>query len=152
MVIPLGTEFTGLHFTRPRWQYPLYPTIFVSYTSESLDYKSPLLKSINAVEEAGVAVCQYFDKNITKVYPTLGIEQEYFLVDNALFMARPDLMMSGRTLFGHAPARGQQLEDHYFGSIPERVHAFMVDLEYEALTLGIPLKTRHNEVAPGQFE
>jgi glutamine synthetase len=128
------------------------PTIFVSYTGESLDYKSPLLKSINAVEEAGVAVCQYFDKNITKVYPTLGIEQEYFLVDNALFMARPDLMMSGRTLFGHAPARGQQLEDHYFGSIPERVHAFMVDLEYEALNLGIPLKTRHNEVAPGQFE
>lgn len=128
------------------------PTIFVSYTGESLDYKSPLLKSITAVEEAGVAICQYFDKNITKVYPTLGIEQEYFLVDNALFNARPDLMMAGRSLFGHAPARGQQLEDHYFGSIPERVHAFMVDLEYESLKLGIPLKTRHNEVAPGQFE
>lgn len=128
------------------------PTIFVSYTGESLDYKSPLLKSLAAVEAAGVAVCQYFDKNITQVTPTLGIEQEYFLVDGTLFAARPDLMMAGRTLFGHAPARGQQLEDHYFGSIPERVHAFMVDLEYEALKLGIPLKTRHNEVAPGQFE
>ena len=128
------------------------PTIFVSYTGESLDYKSPLLKSITAVEEAGVAICQYFDKNITKVYPTLGIEQEYFLVDNALFNARPDLALAGRSLFGHAPARGQQLEDHYFGSIPERVHAYMVDVEYEALKLGIPLKTRHNEVAPGQFE
>lgn len=128
------------------------PTIFVSYTGEALDYKSPLLKSLAAVEAAGVAVCQYFDKNITQVTPTLGIEQEYFLVDGTLFAARPDLMMAGRTLFGHAPARGQQLEDHYFGSIPERVHAFMVDLEYEALKLGIPLKTRHNEVAPGQFE
>jgi len=128
------------------------PTIFVSYTGESLDYKSPLLKSLAAVEAAGVSVCQYFDKNITKVTPTLGIEQEYFLVDGTLFAARPDLMMAGRTLFGHAPARGQQLEDHYFGSIPERVHAFMVDLEYESLKLGIPLKTRHNEVAPGQFE
>jgi glutamine synthetase len=128
------------------------PTIFVSYTGESLDYKSPLLKSLVAVEKAGVAVCQYFDKNITRVYPTLGVEQEYFLVDSALFDARPDLVLSGRTLFGHGAARGQQLEDHYFGTIPERVHAFMVDFENEAYRLGIPLKTRHNEVAPGQFE
>ncbi|NBW32667.1 MAG: glutamine synthetase type III [Cytophagia bacterium] len=128
------------------------PTIFVSYTGESLDYKSPLLKSLAAVEKAGVAVCQYFDKNITRVYPTLGVEQEYFLVDSALFDARPDLLLSGRTLFGHGAARGQQLEDHYFGTIPERVHAFMVDFENEAYRLGIPLKTRHNEVAPGQFE
>ena len=128
------------------------PTIFVSYTGESLDYKSPLLKSLAAVEKAGVAVCQYFDKNITRVYPTLGVEQEYFLVDSALFDARPDLVLSGRTLFGHGAARGQQLEDHYFGTIPERVHAFMVDFENEAYRLGIPLKTRHNEVAPGQFE
>ncbi len=128
------------------------PTIFVSYTGESLDYKSPLLKSLAAVEKAGVAVCQYFDKNITRVFPTLGVEQEYFLVDSALFDARPDLVLSGRTLFGHGAARGQQLEDHYFGTIPERVHTFMVDLENEAYRLGIPLKTRHNEVAPGQFE
>jgi glutamine synthetase len=128
------------------------PTIFVSYTGESLDYKSPLLKSLAAVEKAGVAVCQYFDKNITRVYPTLGVEQEYFLVDSALFDARPDLLLSGRTLFGHGAARGQQLEDHYFGTIPERVHAYMVDFENEAYRLGIPLKTRHNEVAPGQFE
>lgn len=139
-------------FSGPAGKTLCIPTIFVSYTGESLDYKSPLLKSIGAVEAAGVSVAQYFDKNITKVYPTLGIEQEYFLVDGTLFAARPDLMLAGRSLFGHAPARGQQLEDHYFGSIPERVHAFMVDLEYEALKLGIPLKTRHNEVAPGQFE
>lgn len=139
-------------FTGPAGNTLCIPTIFVSYTGESLDYKSPLLKSLAAVESASIAVCQYFDKNITKVTPTLGIEQEYFLVDGTLFAARPDLMMAGRTLFGHAPARGQQLEDHYFGSIPERVHAFMVDFEYEALKLGIPLKTRHNEVAPGQFE
>jgi glutamine synthetase len=139
-------------FSGPAGKTLCIPTIFVSYTGESLDYKSPLLKSLTAVETAAVAVCQYFDKNITRVTPTLGIEQEYFLVDGTLFAARPDLMLAGRTLFGHAPARGQQLEDHYFGSIPERVHAFMVDLEYEALKLGIPLKTRHNEVAPGQFE
>jgi glutamine synthetase len=128
------------------------PTIFVSYTGESLDYKAPLLKSLAYVEKAAVEVCHYFDRNITKVYPTLGVEQEYFLVDAALFNERPDLMMSGRTLIGHGSARGQQLEDHYFGSIPERVQAFMVDLENEAHKLGIPLKTRHNEVAPAQFE
>ncbi len=128
------------------------PTIFVSYTGESLDYKSPLLKSIALIEQAGVNVCQYFDRNVTKVYPTLGVEQEYFLVDAALYNERPDLVLSNRTVFGHSPARGQQLEDHYFGTIPERVIGFMVDLEIEALKLGIPLKTRHNEVAPGQFE
>jgi glutamine synthetase len=124
----------------------------VSYTGESLDYKAPLLKSLHTVEEAAVQVCRLFDKNITRVYPTLGIEQEYFLVDSALFKARPDLVMAGRTVFGHAPARGQQLSDHYFGSIPERVLNFMVDVEQEAHKLGIPLTTRHNEVAPSQFE
>lgn len=128
------------------------PTIFVSYTGESLDYKAPLLKALHLVDKAATDVCQFFDKNVTKVIPTLGVEQEYFLVDKALFEARPDLILTGRTLFGAEPAKGQQLEDHYFGSIPERVYAFMVDFEVEALKLGIPLKTRHNEVAPGQFE
>jgi glutamine synthetase len=128
------------------------PTIFVSYTGETLDYKAPLLKALHALDEAAVPVCQYFDKNITRVNATLGIEQEYFLVDAALCNARPDLAMTGRALFGHEPAKGQQLEDHYFGSIPDRVHAFMVDFEIEAFKLGIPLKTRHNEVAPNQFE
>jgi len=128
------------------------PTIFVSYTGESLDYKAPLLKALHLVDKAATEVCQFFDKNVTKVIPTLGVEQEYFLVDKALFEARPDLILTGRTLFGAEPAKGQQLEDHYFGSIPERVYAVMVDFEVEALKLGIPLKTRHNEVAPGQFE
>ena len=128
------------------------PTIFISYTGESLDYKMPLLKALHTVDEAAVAVCQYFDKNVTKVNATLGWEQEYFLIDQALFNARPDLMMTGRALFGHAAAKGQQLEDHYFGSIPERVTAFMREFETEALLLGIPVTTRHNEVAPNQFE
>ena len=128
------------------------PTIFVSYTGEALDYKTPLLKALQAIDKAAVDVCQYFDKNVTKVIATLGWEQEYFLVDTALHNARPDLLMTGRTLFGHAPAKGQQLEDHYFGSIPERVLNFMRDLEAECLMLGIPIKTRHNEVAPNQFE
>lgn len=128
------------------------PTVFVSYTGESLDYKAPLLKAIAAIDKAAIDVAQYFDKSITKVTASLGIEQEYFLVDLSLFNARPDLQLSGRTLFGHMSAKGQQLEDHYFGAIPERVLAFMVDLENEALKLGIPLKTRHNEVAPSQFE
>jgi len=128
------------------------PTIFVSYTGESLDYKSPLLKSLALLEAAAVEVCQLFDRNVTKVTPTLGIEQEYFLVDERLFALRPDLLLAGRTLLGHMPARGQQLEDHYFGSISERVLEFMGELEQEAHRLGIPLKTRHNEVAPGQFE
>ncbi|MEI6816565.1 MAG: glutamine synthetase III [Bacteroidota bacterium] len=128
------------------------PTIFVSYTGETLDYKAPLLKGLHALNEAAVPVCQYFDKNVTRVFATLGIEQEYFLVDSGLYNARPDLAMTGKTLFGHSPAKGQQLEDHYFGSIPERVYAFMVDFEIESFKLGIPLKTRHNEVAPSQFE
>jgi len=128
------------------------PTIFVSYTGETLDYKAPLLKALHALDKNAVEVCQYFDKNVTKVFATLGVEQEYFLVDTALFNARPDLATTGRTVFGHAPAKGQQLEDHYFGSIPERAYAFMYDFEIEAFKLGIPLKTRHNEVAPSQFE
>lgn len=128
------------------------PTIFISYTGESLDYKMPLIKALHAVDQAAVDVCQYFDKNVEKVNATLGWEQEYFLVDQALFNARPDLMMTGRALFGHSPAKGQQLDDHYFGSIPERVTAFMRDYETEALLLGIPVTTRHNEVAPNQYE
>lgn len=128
------------------------PTVFVSYTGEALDYKAPLLKALAAIDKAAVDVCQYFDKSITKVNASLGIEQEYFLVDAALFNARPDLVLTGRALFGHMSAKGQQLEDHYFGSIPERVFAYMVDFENEAIKLGIPLKTRHNEVAPSQFE
>jgi len=128
------------------------PTIFISYTGESLDYKAPLMKAVEAVNKAAVNVCNYFDKNITKVTPTLGWEQEYFVIDEALVNARPDLVQCGRTVFGFTPAKGQQLEDHYFGSIPERVYAFMRDFENEAYKLGIPLRTRHNEVAPAQFE
>src|SRR6195952_4977125 len=128
------------------------PTIFVSYTGESLDAKTPLLKALVALDKAAIDVCQYFDKNVTAVTPTLGWEQEYFVVDAGLANARPDLVMTGRTVFGHAPAKGQQLEDHYFASIPERIYAFMRDYETEAYKLGIPLKTRHNEVAPSQFE
>ena len=128
------------------------PTIFIAYSGESLDHKAPLLKSIASLNKAAVDVCQYFDKNVTKVTATLGWEQEYFVVDEALANARPDLVMCGRTLIGHSPAKGQQLEDHYFGSIPERVFAFMQDFEQESYKLGIPLRTRHNEVAPGQFE
>jgi len=128
------------------------PTVFVAYTGEALDYKAPLLKALSAIDKAAVEVCQFFDKSVSKVNASLGIEQEYFLVDLALFNARPDLVLTGRALFGHMSAKGQQLEDHYFGSIPERVFAYMVDFENEALKLGIPLKTRHNEVAPSQFE
>lgn len=128
------------------------PTIFISYTGESLDYKMPLLKALNAVDKAATEVCQYFDKNVDKVISTLGWEQEYFLVDRGLFNCRPDLMMTGRAVFGHEPAKGQQLEDHYFGAIPDRVTAFMREFENEAILLGIPVTTRHNEVAPNQFE
>lgn len=129
------------------------PTIFVSYTGEALDYKTPLLKSLSALDKAATEVCQsYFDKNVTKVIGTLGWEQEYFLIDAALYNIRFDLQQTGRTLFGHAPAKGQQLEDHYWGSIPERVLSFMKDFEYESHLLGIPVRTRHNEVAPAQFE
>ena len=128
------------------------PTIFISYTGESLDYKAPLLRSLRAVDKAAVDVCRYFSADVTKVSAYLGIEQEYFLVDADLCTARPDLLLTGRTLLGHEAAKNQQLEDHYFGSIPERVVNFMRDLEIRGLKLGIPLKTRHNEVAPGQFE
>ncbi len=128
------------------------PTIFVSYTGESLDYKAPLLKALEALNKAAVDVCNYFDRNVTRVTATLGWEQEYFVVDEGLFNARPDLVMCGRTVYGHSSAKGQQLEDHYFGSIPERVYAFMRDFENEGYKLGIPLRTRHNEVAPAQFE
>ena len=128
------------------------PTIFIAYTGEALDYKMPLLKALHAVNEAAVDVCQYFDKNVKRTTATLGWEQEYFLVDKALFNARPDLMMTGRALFGHDSAKGQQLDDHYFGSITERVTAFMRDFETESIRLGIPVTTRHNEVAPNQFE
>lgn len=128
------------------------PTIFVSYTGETLDTKSPLLKALKAVDLAATQVCQLFDKDIQHVVASLGAEQEYFAVDKALFNARPDLVMAGRTVFGHSPARGQQLEDHYFGTIPGRVYDFMRDFEIESWKLGIPVRTRHNEVAPSQFE
>ena len=128
------------------------PTIFVSYTGETLDTKAPLLKALKAVDKAATQVCQLFDKDIQHVVASLGPEQEYFVVDKALFNARPDLVMAGRTVFGHAPARGQQMEDHYFGSIPPRVYDFMKDFEIESWKLGIPVRTRHNEVAPSQFE
>ena len=128
------------------------PTIFVAYTGEALDYQTPLLRALQVVDQAATDVCKYFDKNVNKVTSTLGWEQEYFLVDNALFKARPDLQQTGRTLLGHSPAKGQQLDDHYFGTIPERVMRFMQEFEYEAHRLGIPIKTRHNEVAPGQYE
>jgi glutamine synthetase len=128
------------------------PTVFVSYTGETLDTKSPLLKALKAVDVAATQVCQLFDKDIQHVVASLGAEQEYFAVDKALYNARPDLVMAGRTVFGHAPARGQQLEDHYFGTIPGRVYDFMRDFEIESWKLGIPVRTRHNEVAPSQFE
>ena len=128
------------------------PTIFISYTGEALDYKAPLLRSLHAVNEAATAVCHYFYPEVKKVISNLGWEQEYFLVDEGLYSARPDLMLTGRTLMGHDSAKNQQMDDHYFGAIPERVQAFMKDLEIQALELGIPVKTRHNEVAPNQFE
>ncbi len=128
------------------------PTIFVSYTGEALDYKAPLLKSIEALENAAVPICQLFDRNIKKIEVTLGCEQEYFLVDRAYLELRPDLQLAGRTVIGAPPARGQQLDDHYFGSIPERVYGFMKELEIESIKLGIPTTTRHNEVAPHQYE
>ena len=128
------------------------PTVFVSYPGEALDYKTPLLRALYAVDKAAVAVCKYFDKNVKKVTASLGWEQEYFLIDNALATSRPDIVLTGRTLLGHSPAKGQQLDDHYFGTIPSRAMAYMRDLENECMLLGIPVKTRHNEVAPNQFE
>ena len=128
------------------------PTIFVSYTGEALDNKTPLLRALSAIDTAGTEVAKYFDKNIKKITPTLGWEQEYFLIDSALAATRPDIIATGRTLLGHTSSKGQQLDDHYFGSIPTRVLQYMRELEYECMLLGIPVKTRHNEVAPGQFE
>jgi len=128
------------------------PTVFVAYTGEALDNKAPLLRALQAVDHAATEVAKYFDKNVTKVNATLGWEQEYFLIDSALAASRPDIILTGRTLLGHHPAKGQQLDDHYFGSIPKRVMGFMRDLEQECMLLGIPVKTRHNEVAPNQFE
>src|SRR5574344_515294 len=128
------------------------PTVFVSYTGEALDYKTPLLKSLASVNKAATETCQFFDPNVKRVQANLGWEQEYFLVDESLYSARPDLMLTGRTLMGHESSKNQQLEDHYFGSIPLRVASFMKDLEFEGYKLGLPLKTRHNEVAPNQFE
>ena len=128
------------------------PTVFISYTGEALDYKTPLLRALSAVDDAATEVCKYFDKNVKKVIATLGWEQEYFLVDKALANSRPDILVTGRTLLGHTSAKGQQLEDHYFGSIPTRALNYMRELEQECMLLGIPVKTRHNEVAPNQFE
>ena len=128
------------------------PTVFIAYTGESLDYKAPLLKALEAVNKAATDVCHYFNPDVKKVYAYLGWEQEYFLVDEGLYAARPDLLLTGRTLMGHESSKNQQLEDHYFGAIPTRVMEFMKELEIESLKLGIPLKTRHNEVAPNQFE
>lgn len=128
------------------------PSVFISYTGDTLDYKTPLLRALQFVDETATEVARYFDRNVNKVYSTLGWEQEYFLVDTALFNTRPDLQLTGRTLLGHSPAKGQQLDDHYFGSIPLRILRFMQELEVESMKLGIPIKTRHNEVAPNQFE
>ncbi len=128
------------------------PTIFVAYTGEALDNKTPLLRALHAVDTQATAVCKYFDKNVKKVNASLGWEQEYFLIDKSLADSRPDILMTGRTLLGHSPAKGQQLDDHYFGTIPGRAMSYMRDLETECMLLGIPVKTRHNEVAPNQFE
>jgi len=147
--------YTAWDPTSPAFVYETtlcIPTIFVSYTGEALDNKTPLLRALQAVDTAATAVCRYFDKNVSKVNATLGWEQEYFLIDEALALSRPDLLMTGRTLLGHSPAKGQQLDDHYFGTIPARAMSFMQDLEQECMLLGIPVKTRHNEVAPNQFE
>ena len=147
--------YTAWDPTSPAFVYETtlcIPTIFVAYTGEALDNKTPLLRALQAIDTHATAVCKYFDKNASKVNATLGWEQEYFLIDDALATSRPDILMTGRTLLGHTPAKGQQLDDHYFGSIPARAMSFMQDLEQECMLLGIPLKTRHNEVAPNQFE
>jgi len=147
--------YTAWDPTSPAFVYETtlcIPTIFVSYTGEALDNKTPLLRALQAIDNHATAICKYFDKNASKVNATLGWEQEYFLIDEALANSRPDIMLTGRTLLGHTPAKGQQLDDHYFGSIPTRAMSFMQDLEQESMLLGIPVKTRHNEVAPNQFE
>ena len=147
--------YTAWDPTSPAFMYGTtlcIPTVFVSYTGEALDYKTPLLRALQAVDNAAVDVCKYFDKSVKKVNASLGWEQEYFLIDKALASSRPDIVLTGRTLLGHSPAKGQQLDDHYFGTIPNRAMAYMRDLENECMLLGIPVKTRHNEVAPNQFE
>ena len=147
--------YTAWYPTSPAFIYGTtlcIPTVFVSYTGEALDYKTPLLRALQAIDMAASDVCNYFDKNVSKVTSSLGWEQEYFLVDKALYASRPDMVLTGRTLLGHPPAKGQQLDDHYFGSIPSRALNYMRDLETECMLLGIPVKTRHNEVAPNQFE
>ncbi|MFY9241823.1 MAG: glutamine synthetase III [Polaribacter sp.] len=147
--------YTAWDPTSPAFVYETtlcIPTIFVAYTGEALDNKTPLLRALQAIDTHATAVCKYFDKNASKVNATLGWEQEYFLIDDALAFSRPDIILTGRTLLGHTPAKGQQLDDHYFGSIPARAMSFMQDLEQECMLLGIPVKTRHNEVAPNQFE
>lgn len=147
--------YTAWDPTSPAFVYETtlcIPTIFVAYTGEALDNKTPLLRALQAIDSSATAVCKYFDKNASKVNATLGWEQEYFLIDEALAFSRPDIVLTGRTLLGHTPAKGQQLDDHYFGSIPARAMSFMQDLEQECMLLGIPVKTRHNEVAPNQFE
>ena len=147
--------YTAWYPTSPAFIYGTtlcIPTVFVSYTGEALDYKTPLLRALQAIDKAATDVCNYFDKNVSKVTSSLGWEQEYFLVDKALYASRPDMVLTGRTLLGHPPAKGQQLDDHYFGSIPSRALNYMRDLETECMLLGIPVKTRHNEVAPNQFE
>ncbi len=147
--------YTAWDPTSPAYIYETtlcIPTIFVSYTGEALDYKTPLLRALHAVDITATAVCKYFDKNVKKVSASLGWEQEYFLIDKSLANSRPDIILTGRTLLGHSPAKGQQLDDHYFGSIPRRALNYMRDLEGECMLLGIPVKTRHNEVAPNQFE
>ena len=147
--------YTAWDPTSPAFVYETtlcIPTIFVSYTGEALDNKTPLLRALQAIDTHATAICKYFDKNASKVNATLGWEQEYFLIDEALANSRPDIMLTGRTLLGHTPAKGQQLDDHYFGSMPTRAMSFMQDLEQESMLLGIPVKTRHNEVAPNQFE
>ncbi|MGK0413478.1 MAG: glutamine synthetase [Polaribacter sp.] len=147
--------YTAWDPTSPAFVYETtlcIPTIFVAYTGEALDNKTPLLRALQAIDSSATAVCKYFDKTASKVNATLGWEQEYFLIDEALAFSRPDIVLTGRTLLGHTPAKGQQLDDHYFGSIPSRAMSFMQDLEQECMLLGIPVKTRHNEVAPNQFE
>ena len=147
--------YTAWDPTSPAFVYETtlcIPTIFVAYTGEALDNKTPLLRALQAIDTHATAVCKYFDKNASKVNATLGWEQEYFLIDDALALSRPDILLTGRTLLGHSSAKGQQLDDHYFGSIPARAMSFMQDLEQECMLLGIPVKTRHNEVAPNQFE
>lgn len=148
----MGSHVACIYYGYRRLENTLHSHSIYFLYRRSLDHKAPLLRSVEALDKAATGVARYFDRFVNKVTATLGWEQEYFVIDKAMYYARPDLMSSGRTVFGRGPAKGQQLEDHYFGTIPERVYAFMVDLERECHKLGIPLRTRHNEVAPSQFE